>query len=708
MSPRRWLARSAERVALLGKASLLRWGLWVNPLFDHDWYRAHYPGVPPSRRRAYRDYRRRLLSDARDPNRFMDMRWFLGQQPDLLKARLHPLDHYLLLGWREGREPKPGFDSQGFLRRHPDRAARRTNPVLYLLRQGARHPVSSLHIQNPPLLDGPAATSDTAAGDSAGAGAVWLADGAVIEGWLADDVQLRAVEVRCDGELVWRGPPRRSIVDPAGGRHACGFRLDLPPSTAGSRRSLVEVTAVDLGSLPGTPLAVDCLDRFAGRVERIVREGEGLLVEGWVHDASRPLDPLEVEVRLDGQPRSTVVAARYREDLEYAGLGVGRHAFEERIEVGGEVVRSVTLAIAGTPLFLCRDVAPDGGGSGSPDGEASTPASEPAGAGAGEGPEAGKASARRPRAPLGSRPCVAFAVTEVDERGGTGDYFTALELGSAIAAQEGWRVRYLGMASDWYELEGVDVLIVMRDEYDLARARVSYPDVLAVAWARNWFDRWAQRPWVADYDLVWASSRQGSAHLAEAVSRPVPVLPVATNPRRFEPGATRRSLATDYCFTGGFFYAPREFMYHLEPSGLPFEFGIFGHGWEHAPLLGAYARGPVPYPSVPDVYASTRLVIDDAQFPVKRWGSVNCRVFDVLAAGTMVITNGATGAGELFGELLPTYSNKQELDDLLWRYLEDNEARAERVKALRELVLAQHTYEQRARDVIAGIRAVTG
>ena len=651
MSPRRWLACGAERVALLGKAALLRWGLWVNPLFDHDWYRAHYPGVPPSRRRAYRDYRRRPLSDARDPNQFMDMRWFLGQQPDLLAARLHPLDHYLLLGWREGREPKPGFDTPGFLRRHPDRVAHRTNPVVYLLRGGTRTPVSLLHAQNPPALHAPAAASDAA--DGVAVGAAWLVDGAVVEGWLAQGVRTSEVEVRCDDELVWRGPPRRSIVDPAGRQHGRGFRVDLPPSAIASRRSIVEVMAVDLGLLQGSPLAADCVDRFTGRVDEFVRQGDSLLIEGWAHDQSRPLDPLEIEVRFDGQLRATVVADRYREDLDYAGVGVGRHSFQQRFEVGGEAVRSVTLAIAGTPLVLCREAAPDVAVEGTSNGGVVTPASATADEVApGEGPEAGRDPPRHRRVPLGSRPSVAFAVTEVDERGGTGDYFTALELGSAMTAQEGWRIKYLGMATDWYALDDVDVLIVMRDEYDLARARASYPDVLAVAWARNWFDLWAQRPWVADYDLLWASSRRGSAHLAEAVSRPVPVMPVATNPYRFGAGRADQSLATDYCFTGGFFYAPREFMYDLEPSGLPFDFGIFGHGWEHAPLLGAYARGPVPYPSVPDVYASTRLVIDDAQFPVKRWGSVNCRVFDVLAAGTMVVSNGETGASELFGELL--------------------------------------------------------
>ena len=491
-----------------------------------------------------------------------------------------------------------------------------------------------------------------------------------MEGWLADDAQVRTVEVRCEGELVWHGPPRRSIVDPMGRRHARGFRVDLPPWTAGSRRSLVEVTAFDLGTLHGSPLAIDCLDRFAGRVERVALEGDRLLIEGWVHDVSRPLDPLQVEVGLDGQPRSTLAAGRYREDLEHAGVGVGRHGFEECIKVGDEGVPGVTLAIAGTPLALCRDLSPLVTGSGGSPSRLLTSASEPGDyLAAGKEPPAGRAPVGRRRVRTGLRPTVAFAVTEVDDRGGTGDYFTALELGGAIAAQEGSLVRYLDMAAGWYELEGVDVLIVMRDEYDLARARASHPDILAVAWARNWFDRWAERAWVADYDLVWASSRRGAAHLAEALSREVPVLPVATNPRRFEAGKARLSLATDYCFTGGFFYAPREFMYDLEPSGLPFKFGIFGHGWEHAPLLGPYARGPVPYPSMPDVYASTRLVIDDAQFPVKRWGSVNCRVFDALAAGTMVVTNGVIGAGELFGELLPTFSNKQELDDLLWRYL---------------------------------------
>ena len=708
MTLRQRVSRMTGHVRLIVNVILLRLGIVQNPLFDYDWCRSRYPDVPTGRRRAYREYRRRPLSDPRDPNRYLDMRWFLAQQTDLLTGRLHPLDHYLLLGWREGREPKPGFDTCDLLRRYPDCGERGLNPLVYLLRpDGPVVPVAR-------LLPDPSSSSELVTparkrrpdGGSDRLGAVRLVAAAIVEGWLHPRAEAEEVEVVCDGELVWRGMPRRVIIDPKGREHARGFRVDLPGSTARSRRSRVEARAVGAGQLQGSPMLADGLDQFFGHVDAVVESGD-LQLDGWAHDRARPLDPIEVEVLFGDRVAATITAGRYRPDLERAGIGVGWHAIREALPLPATSALTVTIRIAGTPLVLCRQRLPASSRQ-----RGSVAAADPHdGIRRNDEPAVGRrVSGRVARdAPFGNRPStrIAFAVTEVNEGGGTGDYFTALELGSAMEALGSARVTYLDLSRDWYALEGVDVLIAMRDDYDLWRARSSRPGLVAVAWARNWFERWAERPWVQDYDLIWASSDLARAHLAAVLDRSVSVLPMATNPQRFERGTRRPELSTDYCFTGSFFYAPREVMYDLVPVGLPFEFGVFGHGWEHAPAFGPFVRGPVPYPSMPDVYASTRLVIDDAQFPVKVWGSVNCRVFDAIAAGAVVVTNGDVGARELFGNLLPTYSNKQELDDLLWTFLTDDHERVRRARSLRDLILDQHTYSQRARQALAEITEIS-
>jgi hypothetical protein len=48
----------------------------------------------------------------------------------------------------------------------------------------------------------------------------------------------------------------------------------------------------------------------------------------------------------------------------------------------------------------------------------------------------------------------------------------------------------------------------------------------------------------------------------------------------------------------------------------------------------------VPYTRLPELYRAARVVLDDSNHVTKHWGSVNSRVFDALATGTLVVTNG--------------------------------------------------------------------
>lgn len=304
-------------------------------------------------------------------------------------------------------------------------------------------------------------------------------------------------------------------------------------------------------------------------------------------------------------------------------------------------------------------------------------------------------------------PKVAFAVTDARDNASAGDYFTALELAKAL--QERWACKavFLDKQRDWFDLEGVDILIVMRDDYDLTRIRQPSPQLVKIGWARNWIDRWAQRPWAEDYDQYWASSTRAAAHLRDRLARPVPTVAIATDPEVFAAGAYSSSLASDYCFTGSYWGVDREITELLDPDALPeYRFALVGYGWEQHPTFAAYARGGLPYSRMRDVYASTRIVIDDANSATKRWGSVNSRVFDAIAAGALVVTNGDVGANEAFDGLLPTYSGRQQLTDILRHYLSDEPARRELVGRLKEIVVRRHTYAHRAASVVAGLETL--
>lgn len=298
-----------------------------------------------------------------------------------------------------------------------------------------------------------------------------------------------------------------------------------------------------------------------------------------------------------------------------------------------------------------------------------------------------------------SLPRIAFAVTRASETTFAGDYFSALELARELEAQFPCECFFLERDRDWYDLRGVDVLIAMLDQYDPEKIENASPHLLKIAWVRNWFDRFADAETSSGFDLVWASSSKAADFLGEKLSKPVVRLPLASAADRFRAGTYREELASDYCFTGHFWNEDRDIVSHLDPSALRHRGKIFGNGWENVEATRPIAQGALPYDRMPDVYASTKIVIDDANHVTKPWGSVNSRVFDGLSAGALVVTNGVHGSQELFDGTLPTYESSEELEELLRRYLEDEEARVALVRRLREVVESKHTYRHRARSV---------
>lgn len=86
-------------------------------------------------------------------------------------------------------------------------------------------------------------------------------------------------------------------------------------------------------------------------------------VTGWAMDPARPGEPVLLEVVLDGEVVGTFPADRHRADLEQAGLGTGRHAFQLQIPGGlsphAERVLELRRAgdgapVPGSPVVLPR------------------------------------------------------------------------------------------------------------------------------------------------------------------------------------------------------------------------------------------------------------------------------------------------------------------------------------------------------------------
>nr|WP_319374357.1 glycosyltransferase [uncultured Methanobacterium sp.] len=298
---------------------------------------------------------------------------------------------------------------------------------------------------------------------------------------------------------------------------------------------------------------------------------------------------------------------------------------------------------------------------------------------------------------------VAFVVTETGDNSSAGDYFTATSLGKCFQ-KFGWEISFLSRveSKDWYYVDGdVDVLMSLLDAYDVRKVRSENNLLIKIAWPRNWLDRWLfYYPDFADFDLVMATSETACHYIEEKTGRNTSLLPLGTDPEIFNSHVEEdERWKCDYCFTGSFWNDPREIVDALDPKSLPYTFKLYGKNWDEFEKLKPYYEGFVHHDKMPEIYRSTKVVIDDANRVTKKHGSVNSRVFDAIASGVLVVTNGDIGAQETFKGILPVYRSTEELNDLLDYYLSHEEERRAKIKELEEFVLSNHTYDHRAQKI---------
>lgn len=300
---------------------------------------------------------------------------------------------------------------------------------------------------------------------------------------------------------------------------------------------------------------------------------------------------------------------------------------------------------------------------------------------------------------------IAVVVTDDDPNTSAGDYFTGMELCTALN-EMGYKTKFLALKKDnCYDIgEDTDVLISLLEKFDLTKMKNYSSKLITIAWARNWFDRWCALPYIDKFTHIFASSRTACNFMKDILKRDIELFPIATNEKRFNNENTTADsnspYYSDYVFTGSYWGAPREIIDFIEPDSLPYNFKIFGANWDKIPKFSANFKGFVNYNEMPDIYRNTRIVIDDANHVTKPYGAVNSRVFDALAAGRLVVTNGVIGANETFEGLLPYFETKEEFNQLIDKYLSDEAAYKEKVSALRQFVLENHTYKIRARQLI--------
>jgi hypothetical protein len=200
-------------------------------------------------------------------------------------------------------------------------------------------------------------------------------------------------------------------------------------------------------------------------------------------------------------------------------------------------------------------------------------------------------------------------------------------------------------------------------------------------------------------DLVLVASTRFAEHLRRRTSTPVEVFLQATDHERFRPGPTGRLHEHSVTVVGKTRGVMRPIVRDALATGI--RPAIYGGGWRGLVDPSLVVADHVDNDVLPVVYRSAGVVLNDHWDTMRAWGFVSNRLFDVLACGTPVISDHVPEIDELFGGAVATYSSPADLGNQIRAALADPATAREVATGGRAIVLAQHTFDHRAHQLLS-------
>lgn len=207
-------------------------------------------------------------------------------------------------------------------------------------------------------------------------------------------------------------------------------------------------------------------------------------------------------------------------------------------------------------------------------------------------------------------------------------------------------------------------------------------------------------------DLVVAGSTLLAERYTGRTGTRVAVLPQAADGRRFTAGPVDPDLTSRVLFVGNTRAVPRPAVLGALDDGLPLT--LVGAGWERFVDPRRVASDHVPYDALPGWYRAADVVLNDHWDDMARWGLVSNRVFDVLACGGCVVSDDVPGMADLVDGAVITFTDRDDVGSVVRAALADPEGRAARAARGRAAVLARHTWERRAAELVTLVAEVGG
>ena len=273
-----------------------------------------------------------------------------------------------------------------------------------------------------------------------------------------------------------------------------------------------------------------------------------------------------------------------------------------------------------------------------------------------------------------------------------GDFFFALALKKSFE-KKGFAVE-IHEKEDWYgNYDDIDINFVLRgySEFEVSSDKIN------IMWNISHPD-WISNEEYEKYDLVFISSIKYAEKIGKEINTPVRPLLQCCDPEVFFPEYSE-DCKEEILFVGtarGHIFRPIVKDAMITGHNV----AIYGSAWDEFLDEKDIKANYIPNEEVHKYYSSCKILLNDHWQTMKINDFPSNRLFDAFACGAFIISDNFPSAELLFDGNLVTYDTVDDLNEKLNYYLTHDEERMSKAQKGREIVLKNHTFDNRVDTIL--------
>jgi spore maturation protein CgeB len=227
--------------------------------------------------------------------------------------------------------------------------------------------------------------------------------------------------------------------------------------------------------------------------------------------------------------------------------------------------------------------------------------------------------------------------------------------------------------------------------------RSSHPEAIILFWNLSFLGFSAVIQ--LDVDGYLSNSLKNTAILNKI--KPTRHLLLAADSDLFHTSSTLENIKHEVVYLGMFHLGKSEEIEQLIlHEALPFDFSIYGAGWDNHTVLRSNWKGKLPLNDIPTLYSSSRIVLGMTEDRQRRAGMINNRVFEALSCGVFFISEYFPALEHIFGDLILYSHSKGDTTKHIQSILNgDYDAESQRQRSAK-FIQDNHTYEHRIEEIL--------